>query len=458
MSEGDGASTIQSREDIPNSVAQRDRLAALSKHGTVGWLAHRVTAGLELHGVVSAVALQAGVDQVVRRRPALRSRFQLDRDYHRIADAASAPVSRVVVQGSSSGERWAKACALARTEAYRPMPAGRTPLLSATTYDAADRQLLLLSMDQLACDAWSANLLVADLVAAADRSARGLPSLTVQPDRYERAWRARCARASGADGLAAVTRRRAALEGHTLHWPLEWERNPHQTDDLVERVVALDQHAAAPFLRRIRTCGGSVFAATALAFATIAGLRPADRVALTSTFACRETIVEEGVVGWFSNEVAIPLPPLSGTVSEALATLRDRLVAALNDQTAPLCLVAPEQRHPETGPTGVTVSLLYLPSQLAGADQTSMRIGDATADRRRVTICPTGADVDLFVIEQPITSGGPVALTLGAMSGRGGLGGQALDELLSRWRAAVVRLGRMDWRTDQLRLVTGAAS
>lgn len=456
MSEPDGTPTGHlSGEELPNSAAQRERLRDIARQGAVGHLAHCVTVALEIRGAVSMVALQAGVDHVLRRRPALRSVFQADGDIHRIAEGPTTYVHRVAAGGDTFAERWAAAYALARAEAYRPIPVGQTPLLRATLFDAAERQLLLLKIDQLACDAWSANLIVDEVVSAADRSAREQPPVLAEPDEYAQAQRARHARVDAQPGRAAVARRRAAIDGHTLRWPLRWERDPQQTEDLVEQVADLDIDVTAAFLSRIRSCGGSVFSAAVLAFA-VANLGPADRVALTSTFACRETKAEEGAVGWFSNEVAIPLPPLVGTVSEALRALRTRLAGALNDQAAPHPLVV---GNPPGGdrPGGLTVSLLYLPAQLAGGDQTSMRIGAATVDRTRVTICPTGADVDLYVVEKRADTGGP-ALSLGTMSGRGGLGREALAQLLDQWRAAITRLGRMDWRTEQVRPAVRAAS
>lgn len=444
--------------DVPNSPSQRARLQAVTRCGAVGHLAECVTVALEIRGAINLDALQVGVDQALRRRPALRSDFQATRDTHRIVDCAAASVRRVAASGESPAQRWASAHRLARDEAHQPFPVGTVPLLRATLFEAADRHLFLLTMDQLACDAWSANLIVADVVTAADLVARGLPPAAAGPDEYERARRVRSRWVDGEGGRSAVASRRTALAGHTLRWPLLGDPLPDQRGRLVEETVHLDAESAGPFLQRVRTTGGSVLSAAVLALALAADLGPADRVALTSTFACRQSGLEEGVVGWFSNEVAIPLPQLAGTVTDLMRSLRSRLGAALNDQAAPHELVA--RQRPEDYRDGSTVSLLYLPAQLTGSDQRSLPIGAASASRGRVTICPTGADVDLYLIEESNTAGGvgPAMLTLGAMSCRGEFTGAALKQLLARWQDSIRKLGSMDWRRDQVLPLVAAAS
>jgi hypothetical protein len=437
----------QSR-DLPNSPAQRRRLRGIARHGQVGTWAHGVTAALDIRGPVSTAALQAGVDHVLCRRPALRTVFRTDRDTHRISETAATTVRRVTAAGETPAQRWHEAHRLARAEAYRPMPIGQPPLLRAAVFDAGDRHLLVLTMDQLACDAWSANLVVEDVVAAAARAADGRSAEAVEPDGYAQARCVRAAWTDGPPGRQAVARRRSALAGHALRWPPAGPRDPDQGAGPVEETMYLGEPEVSPFLSRVRRSGGSVFSAVALAFA-LALLKPADRVVLTSTFACRMSKLEESVVGWFANEVAIPLPALAGSVAQNLRALRGCLIRALNDQAAPYELVV-GGRPPHGEQGGATVSLLYLPAQLSGADQTSMRIGAAEVDRCRVTLCPTGADVDLYVVEGPAaTAGGnPATLSIGAMSGHGGPGREALAGLLARWRDAIGRLGRLDWRTE----------
>jgi hypothetical protein len=431
---------------LPNSPAQRERLRGIARDGQVGVWAHCVTAALDIRGPAHPAALQAGVDDVLRRRPALRAVFRTDRDTHRIAGTAATAVHRIAVDGTTPDERWAEAHRLAREWAHRPIPIDRPPLLRATVFDTGERHLFLLMVDQLACDAWSANLVVADVVAAAARAAEGRPLAPVLSDGYEQARRAREAWTDGPSGREAIARRRAALAGSSLRWPLTGIPPRQPGEEPAEATEHLGAEAVAPFLARVRGTGGSVFSAVTLA-SMRALLAPADRVVLTSTFACRTSKLEETVVGWFANEVAIPLPELTGTIAEHLRALRGRLVEALNDQLAPYPLV-----RPGSAPPGARVSLLYLPAQVSGAEQVAMRIGAATVDRCRVTLCPTGADVDLYVVEGPLTAPGgvPAVLTIGAMSGPVGPDRAALAALVARWRDAILHLGRLDWQTEPL--------
>lgn len=439
--------------DLPSSPAQNGRLDDIARQGAVGTLAHCVSVALEIRGAVDPDVLQSAVDHVIRRRPALRAVFRPGHDRHTITEPMTGPIRHVVVGGDTPAARWERAYALARAEAHQPFPVGHPPLLRATRFDVGERQLFALYMDQLAADAWSANLVADDLVAAADRFARGLPPAGDGPDRYPEVWRARADWLAGPAGEAAVARRRAALVGHRERWPLPLPRDPDRNGDMVEQTRELDPVTAAPFLHKVRTTGGSVFTATALAW----GLAyPAERVALSTSFACRQNRAEEEAVGWFANRVTIPLPPFDGPFVGVARAMRGRLVTALNDQAAPYRLVTPDGAAGDRD--GWTVSLLYLPKQLAGGSQTWMRIGGATAACRQVTVCPTGADLDLYVVEQPggEATPGALGLTLGAISSRGGPDRPVLTELLDRWRDTIIQLGHSDWRAERSCRYAGA--
>lgn len=440
-------------ESLPNSPAQQARLRAVTQIGAVGSLAHCVAAGLDIRGWIEPSVLSAALTEVVRSRPALRSVFGHDRDSHQVTGAGAVPVRRVRVPGDTDQERWQAARACARAEAHRPFPLGEVPLLEAVLFDTQDRGLLLLKVDQLVGDAWSVNLIVDQLVAAADRLVRGLPPAPAECDAYPQVWRSRDAWLTGPPGRAAVARRQAALTGHAVRWPMAGRR-PLDDVEMVEQELVMSAPDTGRLRERTRRSGGSVLAAAALALAS-AQLGPQERMALASTFACRQSLAEEAVVGSFANEVAVPLPPRTGTVLEAVRGMRASLVGAVNDQAAPYDLVL-DREHAGDPRAGLTVALLYLPLQLSGTEQLAMRIGETVVERCGVAICPTAADVDLYVVENLAVGEhhGEVEFSVGAMSGRGGLDREAVRALLERWWQALVGLGRLDWRADDIRALS----
>ncbi|MBK7622416.1 MAG: hypothetical protein IPJ14_07060 [Kineosporiaceae bacterium] len=453
----------QAREQLPNSPSQRHRLGEIVERGLTGRLQHCLTVGVELSGPLDLQDLRGRFAQMLERRPALRAVFGTEGSH---ALGAALPEVRVVeVDGPDQAGRWRAAEDVAAAQSAVPFPPEATTRARLTVVTAGPRRhLLVLAVDPLVCDAWSVSHLVEDLLAPAGTA----------PDGYSRLWRRRQAWLTGPDGSAAVERRRAAVRGAWHHWPGLEPIGVHTPPGDVEhpeaeQFLALDEDVAAALHAAIRT-GRSTMLAVAAA-ALVAGCvdavelrRSADPasadagppvrppLALRSTFAAREDADEQAVVGGLATEVVLRLPTREGTIAQYLRTVRAEVFQALADQRVPWELV--QDVLADGVPGGPTCAMVYLPKDLSGGRQAGRRLGEAIATRTAVSICPTGADLDLFVIEgaPPMRRVQSAALTLGASSWCGHTPTE-LDAVLRRWADSLDLLARTDWGTGLGELV-----
>jgi hypothetical protein len=430
---------------LPNTRQQRRRLREVETRGANGVLRHCLSAALAITGRVDVDVLRDALVEVVQRRPALRARFTAGTDEHVILATTGVELDEITVDGPTPADRWHAAHEIAAERGMRPFPVGATPLLRACLVDAGERRLLVLTVDQLACDAWSANLILDELIATADARARGETAAETQPDDYVTVTRRRVAWLDSERGQAAVARRRAALAGTEAGWM--WTADPRATGagELVQRKIVVPDGPATAFLEAVRRTGGSVFAAALAALVAAGGRGPGTRLSVSSTFACRENRAEENTVGWLSNEVRLPVPAVEGTIADFLGAVRGELLAGLTDQRVP-------SDEPDEGADRLSVSLMYLPPQLNGGDRTTTRIGAAQCERNSVSVCPTGADLDLFVAERPapLSDSDRPLLLLGGTADPSRVPARRLEQVLDSWLAALTQMSGTDWHTVSL--------
>lgn len=438
--------------ELPNSVAQRERIDSITEQGFSGRRGHCVTVAVEIRGPVDEDDIAARLSGVVARRPALGSIFGRDRTHRPVGGTPS--VRRRTVNGPDAETRWRMARDIADFEAQRPFALGEHPLVRGLVLSTdEDRHLFVLNADQLVSDAWSGNLLLDDLLGDDARRA--------QPDAYPSIWREREEWLAGPDGIAAVGRRRRHVAGAALRWPVPVEPDPDAPRTVIERFVALDNAVADALRARVRDARGTLLAAGAMALA-VGIVADADQpLALLTTLAGREGPAEQATVGWFANDAVLRLPARTGTVAAYATALRSEVFAALGDQRVPFELV--RDTLPGGPPDGPSVAVVFLPTGLNGGHQPEQRVGDAIATRAAVSICPTRADIDFFLLENPppMSSTPPAALTAGVSASRDTAGVEALEHLLHRWAAALTVLAGVPWPTTPIadvvdRLADGA--
>ncbi|HEX5598092.1 MAG TPA: hypothetical protein VFX61_19070 [Micromonosporaceae bacterium] len=421
---------------LPDSAAQRERLRAIASTGPIGYLRHCLTVGIEIRGTVDADELRTRLARLVVRRPALGCVFT-GAGTHSPTTGAAPQLHQRIIEAPTAATRWAIVRDIAGFEAERPFSVGEHPLVRATLLTAEpDRHLLVVNLDQLVCDAWSANLVVSDLLTG---------DMDETPDAYAVVRLAREEWLAGPEGAAAVARRRERIADAWNRWPVRVDNDPTDPHEAVERFVAVDDRITTVLRERVRKARGSMLAMGAVALAAGIAEDGAMPLALRTTLAGRESTAEEAVVGWFANESVLRLPPRAGTVQEYATALRSEIFAALADQRVPYPFVSDALL--EGDPAGPSCALVFLPKGLSGGEQAGHGLGDAVATRTAVSICPTGADIDFFMIEEtpPIEGSPPAMLTVGATTRRAVASPETVDELLDRWIAALHELARKEW-------------
>ncbi len=432
--------------DVGNGVAQQDRLLRIGSGQPLGAASHCVTGALEITGPLRPDVIQRALDHVLAARPALRSRFDPASGQHTICPPGPVALTRPELAGTDEQARWEQAHRHARAASVRPFPVGAVPLLRAELFAVGQqRHLLVLYADQLACDAWSINLVLDDFVTAADAFARDEEPPAPTEDGYPALRRRHNARLTSRAGTAAVQRRRDQLTDALRRWPIDAQPGPPDAEELAQVTVDVADDDAYELLRRLYGTADSPFGVAAVALRIALAVPDGKTYLLGSTVAGRETDEEGTVVGWFSTEAMIGVPAGTGPVAACLAGVRRAVLTALGDQLVPEALLRDAGVDPGGG---LALSMMFLPNQLSGgAGGVAPAIGAARAVRTAVDICPTGADLDLFLVEEPPPGedGTRPLLRLGAVSQPRITSDEQVRALLHRWRAALAALAWADW-------------
>ena len=155
------------REHWPLSF-QQQRLWFVSRLGGAEAALH-ISGLLRLEGALDRVRLQASLDALVARHPALRTHFGEDEHgvpWQAVADLASVPMAFTDFTGQPAATREAAALALAQQQANRPFDLATAPLIRLHLI-ALDNthHWLALTQHHLISDGWSGELLLRELCA-----------------------------------------------------------------------------------------------------------------------------------------------------------------------------------------------------------------------------------------------------------------------------------------------------
>ncbi|HEX4959375.1 MAG TPA: non-ribosomal peptide synthase/polyketide synthase, partial [Thermoanaerobaculia bacterium] len=163
--------------ELPLSFAQ-ERLWFLDQLQP-GSAAYNVPAAVRLTGWLDVSALAATLREILRRHESLRTSFSLrsGQPVQVIVPAAELLLPVVDLSGLDAARREPVAGALARAESLQPFDLSRAPLLRAVLLRlAGDEHALLLTLHHIASDAWSAGVLVREMVALYRAFSQGAPS------------------------------------------------------------------------------------------------------------------------------------------------------------------------------------------------------------------------------------------------------------------------------------------
>ncbi|MDT7540866.1 MAG: hypothetical protein QOE33_770, partial [Acidobacteriota bacterium] len=140
---------------------------------------YNVPATVSLTGEVDVAALEAAINEVVRRHEVLRTTFPSveGRAVQRIASALRLPLTRVELTHLSGQEQDEETRRLVTGEATRPFDLAHGPLMRVSLLRLGEREhVMLLTMHHIITDAWSLGLLMRELGALYTAFAAGRPS------------------------------------------------------------------------------------------------------------------------------------------------------------------------------------------------------------------------------------------------------------------------------------------
>src|SRR5581483_11256643 len=173
--------------DLPVSFVQ-ERLWFLDQFAP-GANADHVPLALRVKGPLDPAALQRGVDEIVRRHEALRTRLVSTDGILRqiILPSVALPLEPIDLAAVPAGEREARLRSVLDEVVRRGFDLGAAPLARlALVRLAAEEHAVLLVMHHVICDGWSLTLFFRELEAlyrafVAGKPAPELPELPLQP-------------------------------------------------------------------------------------------------------------------------------------------------------------------------------------------------------------------------------------------------------------------------------------
>jgi hypothetical protein len=348
MGEGEGefrAQLITRRPDglpsAPLSFAQ-ERLWFL--HGLEPESAvYNVPRAFRLRGRLDLGVLERALSEIVRRHDALRTTF---------ADGDEGPVQLVSphvpvnvpvtdLRALPAAEREATALHAAGEEVTRPFDLRRGPVFRARLLRLADEDhLALFTIHHIVSDAWSAGLMVGELVALYRAFAAGRPSpLAELPIQYAdfAHWQRGWLRGAVLDELLEHWRRRLGDAPKSLGLPIDRPRPEAQDFRGVRRVQTLGREQTAALRALSRGEKSTLFTTLLAAFGVLLNfLTGSEDFVVGSPIANRSRAETKGLIGFFVNALALRAD-LSGdpTFRELLARVRETMRQAFAHQDLP---------------------------------------------------------------------------------------------------------------------------
>jgi len=326
---------------FPASFAQQ-RLWFLH-HLDPGTGAYNLPVALRLEGPLDAEALEASVNEILRRHDVLRTTFPVRDGIPVQVVSAHAPIllQRTDLRhlAPAAGER--EAARLASAESIRPFDLAAGPVFRATLLRlAVEDHVLILTMHHIVSDGWSVGVLLRELAALYGAYRAGepspLPELPIQYADYalsEREW----LRGDVLEAELAYWRRQLEGVPALLEVPTDRPRAAVQTT----RGSALDVALSADLLRGLKTLGrrnsSTLFMTLLAAFhALLSRHTGQEDIPVGSPIAGRTQVETEGLIGFFVNTLVLR-GDVSGdpTFRQLLARVREATLGAYAHQELP---------------------------------------------------------------------------------------------------------------------------
>ncbi len=379
--------------DPPLSYAQ-ERLWFMEQYAP-GTAAYTIPLARRLRGPLEPDALRAALATLTHRHEALRTRFHATEDGRptAVVEPAAEPVLR-----TATAEDEPQARALVAAELAEPVDPAGAPLLRALLIRlAAEEHVLVLAVHHLACDGWSVELLLGELLELAG-GAGARPEPAVRYGDFA-AWQ-RAGRDRGAEqrDLDHWLPRLAAVPA--LELPLDRPRPAERTFRGASHAFPLGRETSGRLTELARAHAATAYMALLAGFQLLLARSSGQReFAIGTPVAGRGRPELEEVVGVFVNLLAMPAD-LSGDPSftELLTAVRATTLDAFAHQELPFeRLVTALDPVRDLSRSAVFQVLFALQNYRAAAPQAAGPIG---IEGFPVDSWATRFDLELYVTEE----------------------------------------------------------
>jgi len=364
-----------------------------------------VPVAIEIEGCVSDARIDAAVKYVFSRHQALRTGFHLD--------AEQLTVSPIVVEDASmtvlppwtpepgfpalSRERLVDQCIDALSA--EDIPFARPPLARARLMRIDEgRAILVLVIEHLVFDGWSAEVFFDDFVHALNREPGS--ERTPLPLQYGAWAREQTTALAGEPGQALREFWSATLRGTVPYPPLAL---PRPLADGGDKLSIVTRQIGADTMRRLRGTAAGVGATPFMAVLAVAAacwtFVDGDEALVHSPAFNRDGPGESGAIGWFAHSVIFRLRPKSNRQwLDMIEATRDTVITALGHQQLPFAEVV-RLLQPEHHGAAARPERLYYQYQQQSARSESVQGGIARACELRDRVLWADAGMSVLCYE-----------------------------------------------------------
>jgi amino acid adenylation domain-containing protein len=299
-----------SRAELPLSFAQQ-RLWFLDQLAP-GSVAYNLSGRLHLQGHLDAPALEASLNEIVRRHEALRTIFSTHdgRPVQIILPEMRLPLPLEDLSSLSSVERETAIRQFSRTEAQGSFDLTKGPLVRARLLRLSEQEhMLLLTMHHIVSDGWSIRLLIDELVVLYEAFASGaespLEELAIQYADYA-VWQRRWLSGDVLERQLSYWRKQLGGELDVLQLPFDRQRTatPNFHGGRLKFYISKKITEALVEIGRVE--GATLFMTLLAAFQLLLWrLSGQQEISVGTPVANRTRAETEGLIGFFVNTLVM---------------------------------------------------------------------------------------------------------------------------------------------------------
>jgi amino acid adenylation domain-containing protein len=339
-------------EQLPMERVNRDQPLALSFAQQRLWFldqlspgntAYNISFDMVFEGPLNFAALEASVNEMVRRHEVLRTTFAVvnDQPVQVISAIGSLTLPIIDLERSVAGEREAEVEQMARNEREIPFDLTVGPLLRVKLLRfGAEEHVLLFTMHHIITDAWSEGIFFDELRTLYHAFSVGepapLPELEIQYADFS-AWQRKWLQGSVLEAQLTYWKKQLAGAPAMLELPTDKPRPSVQTYQGARQSYLLNSDVTEGLRTLCQREGTTLFMTLLAAFQTLLSRYTGQEdIVIGSPVAGRNRAEVEGLIGFFINTLVLR-GDLHGdpTFKELLRRLREVTLEAYGQQDLP---------------------------------------------------------------------------------------------------------------------------